>query len=355
MEFYIYLALIVLLLSLVKGTDNKVVYIGVAFALFFLAAYRSLGVGTDSEAYYTIYYQYANNDAYVAASDNYKTAEFIWLAMLRYFRNADNYRGLLVMLAALNAIPLFYALKKQSKWPLFSVFLYIALYFYGNSLNTMRQYAAMSFLLLAIPFLKKGKNKYYLLLMLLATAIHMSALFVFILVWSIYKANLNFDNKLRYSLIIAVSFIIGMFFTAKFKEALEPIANLFASSNYEYYLSGDTVNESRNLLSNLGFNLIAIFMLYINKDANNIYFKLYILGVIMVNLLAGLGAFSGRVASYFSLMQIVAIPNLLYLIKKSLQKYLYIVIFIVYGLSIYIYYLSKNLSEIVPYSNIFFN
>ena len=355
MEFYIYLALIVLLLSLVKGTDNKVVYIGVAFALFFLAAYRSLGVGTDSEAYYTIYYQYANNDAYVAASDNYKTAEFIWLAMLRYFRNADNYRGLLVMLAALNAIPLFYALKKQSKWPLFSVFLYIALYFYGNSLNTRRQYAAMSFLLLAIPFLKKGKNKYYLLLMLLATAIHMSALFVFILVWSIYKANLNFDNKLRYSLIIAVSFIIGMFFTAKFKEALEPIANLFASSNYEYYLSGDTVNESRNLLSNLGFNLIAIFMLYINKDANNIYFKLYILGVIMVNLLAGLGAFSGRVASYFSLMQIVAIPNLLYLIKKSLQKYLYIVIFIVYGLSIYIYYLSKNLSEIVPYSNIFFN
>ena len=338
-----------------KGTDNKVVYIGVAFALFFLATYRSLGVGTDSEAYYTIYYQYANNDAYVAASDNYKTAEFIWLAMLRYFRNADNYRGLLVMLAALNAIPLFYALKKQSKWPLFSVFLYIALYFYGNSLNTMRQYAAMSFLLLAIPFLKKGKNKYYLLLMLLATAIHMSALFVFILVWSIYKANLNFDNKLRYSLIIAVSFIIGMFFTAKFKEALEPIANLFASSNYEYYLSGDTVNESRNLLSNLGFNLIAIFMLYINKDANNIYFKLYILGVIMVNLLAGLGAFSGRVASYFSLMQIVAIPNLLYLIKKSFQKYLYIVIFIVYGLSIYIYYLSKNLSEIVPYSNIFFN
>ena len=137
MEFYIYLALIVLLLSLVKGTDNKVVYIGVTFALFFLAAYRSLGVGTDSEAYYTIYYQYANNDAYVAANDNYKTAEFIWLAMLRYFRNADNYRGLLVMLAALNAIPLFYALKKQSKWPLFSVFLYIALYFYGNSLNAI--------------------------------------------------------------------------------------------------------------------------------------------------------------------------------------------------------------------------
>ena len=355
MEFYIYLALIVLLLSLVKGTDNKVVYIGVAFALFFLAAYRSLGVGTDSEAYYTIYYQYANNDAYVAASDNYKTAEFIWLAMLRYFRNADNYRGLLVMLAALNAIPLFYALKKQSKWPLFSVFLYIALYFYGNSLNTMRQYAAISFQLLAIPFLEKGNNKYYLLLMLLATAIHMSALFVFILVWSIYKANLNFDNKLRYTLIIAVSFIIGMFFTAKFKEALEPIANLFASSNYDYYLSGGTVNESRNLLSNLGLNLVAVFMLYINKDANNIYFKLYILGVIMVNLLAGLGAFSGRVVSYFSLMQIVAIPNLLYLIKKSFQKYLYIVIFIVYGLSVYIYYLSKNLSEIVPYSNIFFN
>ena len=117
-------------------------------------------MGTDSEAYYTIYYQYANNDAYVAANDNYKTAEFIWLAMLRYFRNADNYRGLLVMLAALNAIQLFYALKKQSKWPLFSVFLYIALYFYGNSLNAMRQSVAMSFLLLAIPFLEKGKYNF---------------------------------------------------------------------------------------------------------------------------------------------------------------------------------------------------
>ena len=51
MEFYIYLALIVLFLSLVKRANNKVVYIGVAFALLFLAAYRSLGVGTDYEAY----------------------------------------------------------------------------------------------------------------------------------------------------------------------------------------------------------------------------------------------------------------------------------------------------------------
>lgn len=75
----------------------------------------------------------------------------------------------------------------------------------------------------------------------------------------------------------------------------------------------------------------------------------------MVNLLAGLGAFSGRVVSYFSLMQIVAIPNLLYLVKKTFQKYLYTVIFIAYGLSVYIYYLFKNLSEIVPYSNIFSN
>ena len=248
--------------------------------------------------------------------------------MLRYFRNANNYRGLLVMLAALNVIPLFYALNKQSKWPLFSVFLYISLYFYGNSMNAMRQSVAISFLLLAIPFLEKDKNKYYLLLMLLAMAIHMSALYVFLFVWVFYKANLNFDNKLKYALAIAISFIIGMFFTAWFKETLKPIANLFASSNYDYYLSGGTVNESRNLLSNLGLNLVAVFMLYINKDANNIYFKLYILGVIMVNLLAGLGAFSGRVVSYFSLMQIVAIPNLLYLVKKTFQKYLYTVIFI---------------------------
>lgn len=355
MEFYIYLAFIVLLLSLIKGANNKVVYIGVALALFFVAAYRSIGVGTDSEAYYTIYYQYANNDAYVAANDNYKTAEFIWLAMLKYFRNADNYRGLLVMLAALNALPLFYMLYKRSKWPLFSIFLYISLYFYGNSMNTMRQSVAMSFLLLALPFLEKGKNKYYLLMMLLSTAIHMSALYVFLLVWAFYKANLNFDNRLRYTFAIAISFIIGMFFTARFKEILEPIANLFASSNYDYYLSGGTVNEQRNLFSNLGFNMVAIFMLYINKDANNIYFKLYILGVIMVNLIAGLGEFSGRIASYFSLMQIVAIPNLLYLIKSTIQKNLYILIFIIYGLSLYIYYLSKNLSEIVPYSNIFSN
>lgn len=54
MEFYIYLVLIVLFLSLVKRANNKVVYIGVAFALFFLAAYRSLGVGTDSEAYFPV-------------------------------------------------------------------------------------------------------------------------------------------------------------------------------------------------------------------------------------------------------------------------------------------------------------
>ena len=85
----------------------------------------------------------------------------------------------------------------------------------------------------------------------MAMAIHMSALYVFLFVWVFYKANLNFDNKLKYALAIAISFIIGMFFTAWFKETLKPIANLFASSNYDYYLSGGTVNESMNLLSNL--------------------------------------------------------------------------------------------------------
>ena len=55
MEFYIYLVLIVLFLSLVKRANNKVVYIGVAFALFFLAAYPRLGGGTDSEAGFNKY------------------------------------------------------------------------------------------------------------------------------------------------------------------------------------------------------------------------------------------------------------------------------------------------------------
>ena len=277
MEFYIYLVLIVLFFIARKRANNKVVYIGVAFALFFLAAYRSLGVGTDSEAYYTIYFQYANNDAYVAANENYKTAEFIWLAMLRYFRNANNYRGSFGHVGCLERHTALLCTQQAKQmaavlgFPLYLAVLLRELHerdapVGGNVLPVVGH-----------PFLEKGKNQYYLLLMLLAMAIHMSALYVFLFVWAFYKANLNFDNKLKYALAIAISFTIGMFFTAWFKETLKPIANLFASSNYDYYLSGGSVNESRNLLSNLGLNLIAVFMLYINKDANNIYFKLYIL------------------------------------------------------------------------------
>ena len=53
MEFYIYLALIVLFLSLVKRANNKVVYIGVALAVLFMGADPRLGGGTDYEAEYT--------------------------------------------------------------------------------------------------------------------------------------------------------------------------------------------------------------------------------------------------------------------------------------------------------------
>lgn len=352
MIFYLYLAVILLLLSFTKYARNKVVYTLVCVALFFIAAYREIGVGTDSVMYYYLYYLFVNNESYVLSTTGYRLLEFSWLFLLKLFRTELDYRSLLVFLELLIAIPLFYAIYRKSKWPLFSIYLYVALYFFGMSMNLMRQSIAMSLLVFSIPLLMDGKNKYYWLMMFLSMSLHASSLVAFGVVWLVQKLELNFDKKLKYALLIIGSFIVGMFFTYMFQKILAPVVSLLDFGNYSIYVNQDIV-EKRNLFSNLGLNLMALFLLYKNPQNNSLFFKIYIIGLISSNFIGGLGAFAGRITLYFTIMQIFVFPDFICSFPSMVKRRLYTAIIVIYSFSIYYYSLDANSGEIIPYINIF--
>lgn len=244
------------------------------------------------------------------------------------------------MLAALNAIPLFFYASISKANGRCSGF-YISRCTFTNSMNAMRRRWQPS-CCWPSPFGER-QNKYYLLLMLLAMAT--CPRIICLPVWVFYKANLNFDNKLKYALAIAISFIITAWFLRSGDSQTH--SQFIRFEQLWLLLPRGTVDESRNRFSNLGLNLV----LY--SCCTSIWMRQYIFQIIYPRescqpRRTGCIFVSCHTAWCRSWLSEPSISG------QNIQN-ICIPWYSLRGLSVYIYYLFKNLSEIVPYSNIFSN
>ena len=322
MSFYIIIFIILALLSyFVKR--NKVVFGVSVLILSTIAGLRGVNIGADTHHYYE-YFEFIrkNHSGYMEPLWNWFNITVAGMG--------GNFNIFLFIVSILTLGLVGYILWKEVKNPQFGLFLYYALYAYCNSFNGMRQYLAISVVLLGYYFLKNTRNIFiFVALMLVAMNIHHSAMLGFLVLPLIY---VNFNRWLTVVALVG-TFAVGA-------TVFPQIDLSFLYGSYAGYAeTGFWVRESpvQAMILALLLDIYMVCILFTSPKnvRENLYFKILLFGILIMNLTFRIEIMA-RIILYFTIVQIVLIPLYLTDIKaKPLSKLIIEVLMLFYFSSIF--------------------
>ena len=308
--------------------------------MLLIAAFKSISVGTDAENYY-FYFQ---NVEVLKQNRIFKGIQRGWYYYNYFFHEYLSFRCFLFVNYAIIFIGFSYFLYKKSANCITSILLFFLLYFFCASLNVMRQYMAISIVLVGLTFFNKNKWK-FCVCVLLASLFHYSALICYSFLLVHKKLSLN--KTFYVMLFIIISFLLGFTFTDWLKGYIEQISivdslNEGASSYVEQW------GGERNIVTNLLINVMFLISYFLAKNRSSFYLKLYFLYIIFNNLFGSAGQ-GNRLFLYFNMGILIALPEISSQLKNFYIRNIYNVIFIVYAYAIWYVSINANNGDVVPY------
>ncbi len=265
--------------------------------LAILAGLRAISVGTDTVSYLESFNELAFSEI--------RGIEIGWF-FLNYLVKitTGSYRVLLLTVSALTLFFVRKSIEDVSRNKNLSLLLFVALYFYFESFNIMRQILAASVVLYATKYIIRQDFKRYLFWVLLAATVHTSAIVMLIM----YAAPRWKIGKVVVIGCVALSFIAGPFLFRLFSSILSRI------SVYGFYLDREAyLKESGYFSFNLLLqSLVFLFILLVNADTSreyNLLINLFFIGTMISNILAFLPVFA-RMGIFFKVSGIFLLANL---------------------------------------------
>ncbi len=167
----------------------------------------------------------------------------------------------------------FGAIYRTSKDVVWGIAIYILLTFYLYSFNAQRQMAAVAILLYGYTYVKEKKYIAYLVFVLIASGFHHSSLVALIAIPLQMFSKVRLSNVAAIS-IVGLSFIMGQFHIG---QSLMGIVN--------WYQEGTEIPVAYSGFR-LNLFLYTLFFIYVyihEKDKNDIYLKLYFMGIVLFN------------------------------------------------------------------------
>ena len=320
-----------------KSDKNKKIFLVVSFiVLTLISGLRTKEVGIDTNQYYTAYKRISN---VYSVSDLLEERYEIGFSLLCFgLSRISSDPQLLIFISSLfiNFCVLRF-IYKNSEDVTYSIFLYITLNFFFSYMNIMRQAIAVAFVLLALENLKQKRYVKYFLGVGIATCFHSSAILAVL-----YFILDRFEYKKKYNKflipIFVIVFVLG-------RNILVLLGNI-SPKVFEYIGSDYDVS---NYFGTLLIALISFLILYFGNDIlknkpeqkeheYNFLQKMLVMNVILGVLGMRVNIFT-RFAPYFSIFQIVWLPNIFAIMKKNASQYkmIFSIVFILYWLIIMTY------------------
>ena len=320
-----------------KYAINRRAFLLPSIFLILFAAARSDEVGADTKNYTLNFNEYFSID-YYSFDDGVEVGFKILEYTILYF--TKNYFWLFFIFSCIVILPYLYILKKYSLNYSISIFTFICFGYYTFFFNGLRQGVAMAIASLALIFLLNKKIVKYLIIIVIASLFHKSAL---ILIPFYFLVHLN------------VCFLYKAFFVFLGSLILSPLViKILASTNERYTSYALESKNSGGYLTLIFYFLIGFFAYFIIfiKNKNNILFgqifQLYSLGLIFIIPVAMLGASASgpqRLLFYFSWLSCLIIPYFFVEVKSKSLLFFYGIFCI-----IYFYLITTRFSLLVPYS-----
>lgn len=252
------------------------------------------------------------------------------------------------LMSLITIVILIVAVYKIDMYVDFSIFsLFFGLYVYLYMFNFVRQFFAMSFVLLALAYGLEGKYMKFCMIVFFATLMHQSSIIFLTLIIFIIKRNIVLNYK--YHLIIFISPI----FTGVLVFILKKIP--FFSVYVTRYLSSD-LNIGMGWL----VDVIPVMLLYLmnyRSYAKRRYSNVKLLAelsllIIPVRFLSYYSYAAGRLFIFFSILSVLAFAIQINREKNKVCKILFCTLTLLCYF-IFSFYINNN-SDVFPYQSVLF-
>lgn len=241
-----------------------------------------------------------------------------------------------IIIALVQSIPLIIVFRKYSHNYILTLFLFISSgSFFSGMMNGLRQFTAICVVFIAVLSMMEKKYLKTVLLILLATAIHQTAI---IMLPVVFIANGKAFNKL--TIICIVASVIAMSIFSLNTDLFEEIVNTTDYANgYQYVKeTDDGVNPIRVLVSAVPVILICLDKKRL-KEENSPFCNVCVnmsfinFGITLIAMVTS-GIYTGRMIMYTQLFSFVLLPRLIddVFSKKSkiLVYFAMIVLYLIY-------------------------
>lgn len=331
--------------------ESKIPY----FLMFFLAAFRLETVGNDSDNYLYLFNYIKDGGSIQVWSTRYEWGYLIFNKYIAEFWK--NQYAIFVMSSLVIYLLFWHIIKRYSKMYWMSVFLFLTLGLYSNSVNVIRLAMAYSICMLAYGMLQQNKYIAFIGLVILATLFHSTAA-VFIFVLPLDRM------KMSKQIFIVWVVISGLVYTL-FSGLLDQVITIKTSYN-TYVENGEYFNSGYlATFLNASFWILIIIVVYalyrnnsfvsrIEKGKVAAWEKIILFGLILITCyLLGIKLnLMDRVAGYYRCLMILFIPNAIQEIESKKRRNLVIfglvILMILFFLIPLIY--RPNWTNIYPYS-----
>lgn len=332
--------------SLSAGTYymEMLVYAVFVVVAVVLVGTRTPGVDADSLQYVGVYY--------TMGSDRSELMEPSF-ALICYIAKLFDDVQVLFFIYALLAIPLkAFSIFRLSHFKMLSLMVWVAHFFLLQDMTQIRVAVATAIFLYALKYLIEGRKIVYLLICLLAVFFHYSALVLLPLAFfGVKKLNMVWRVFLVVTpLIFYVLYFKGMNLVqllplGAFQEKLDTYENLRDKG-----LAGDEINIFNMLAM---FRLLVYYSLLVMYDVVyerchevTLYLKIYCVSICCYVGLSFLPALAIRGSEVFAVIDVLAIPCMVYLIRPSWIMKVALAIFAI-GLFVMNIVLSRYVREFV--------
>lgn len=310
----IFLCIIIyVILSIIKkipaDLKNKIFLALIFIIICFLMATRTYGTGSDTEMYVRKFQEFCqakwNSQIF---GGYYEPLYVITNILLSYI--SSNPRILIVVTSIFISFAFYKFIQDNSKDYLSSIIMFIGVLLFYGAMNTIRQYIAISIILLGFKFVKEKKLLPYMLMVVLAYLFHSTAL-IGIFIYLIYNAKYKHT---RVILIFIVAIIANIFIL----DLINIICGIIGRPNYYVHRVG--LKNIANLIyvfMYLCLYLLSILLMKKNKlkdykqnGNNNFYLYTFVMSsafsiiAMRMNVLA-------RITLYFNVFSIICLPNVI--------------------------------------------
>lgn len=312
----------------------------VGIQLFLTAALRGTLVGGDLQNYIPAF-KYIGGLSWEDLFTYPWEYGYVLLNKVMYSLSPDEH-WFLAVIALIVVIGNILYIFKYSTMCWISLFLYVALGFYCDSLSMLRQSIAIVCILVSVQYVIKNDFKRFICCIIIGTCFHTTAI-AFLLLYPLTRFKVSF--------VYLVSFLIGIYFFSIF--AGKFILFSIIETYYTTYEGNVVSGEGYGML--LLLMLITVIGVYVQTKLGVEDKKMNIFSHMMI-LACGLQLFSlqfslfARIVLYFQLAIIIYIPMVLSYLKQKEVSYLgylgVLVLTTYYFLNIY---LENDSSMVTPY------